>query len=64
MNIEPSFLIIGLELVSTRSYSNPGMTNSYFCHDAKGGGVGLRLNVMVTLIFFKVWKCPLRGPLL
>ena len=55
MNFEPSFLIVGLELVSTRSYTisvqttltctfvylplslSPGMTISYFCHDAKGG---------------------------
>ena len=51
MNFEQSFLIVGLELLSTRSYtmqckrhvylplsSSSGMTNSYFCHDAKGGG--------------------------
>ena len=67
MNFEPSFLIVGLELVSTCSYtmsvqtthvylplsSSPGMTISYFCHDAKGGGGGggPRLNVIMTLIF-------------
>ena len=69
MNFEPSFLV-GLELVSTRSYamsvqmthvylplsSSPGMTISYFCHDAKrgwGGGGGQRLNVKMTQIFKK-----------
>ena len=40
--------------------SSPGMTISYFCHDAKRGGRGPRLNVLMTLIFLKiVWKCPL-----
>ena len=35
--------------------SSPGMTISYFCHDAKRGGRGPSLNVIMTLI---VWKCP------
>ena len=53
MNFEPSFLV-GLELVSTRSYTmslqmvheylplSSGMTISYFCHDAKRGGEGVQ----------------------
>ena len=69
INFEPSFSIIGLELVSTRNYiwcwyKRPGMTIRYFCHDAtrEGGGTGPRLNVIMTLIFKKiVWKCPLTG---
>ena len=44
MNFEPSFLIIGLELVSTRSYTMSVQTTltcisaTVFCHDAKRGG--------------------------
>ena len=67
INFTPSFLIVDLELVSTRSYtmsvqtthvylplsSSPGMTISYFCRDAKRGGGGPRLNVIMTLIFKK-----------
>ena len=43
--------------------SSPGMTISYFCHDAKRrGGGGPRLNVIMMLIFKKiVWKCPISG---
>ena len=42
--------------------SSPGMTISYFCHDAKRGwGRGPRYNVIMMLIFLQiVWKCPLR----
>ena len=39
MNFEPSFLIVGLELVSTCSYTMSVQT-THVCHDAKGGGGG------------------------
>ena len=51
MNFELSFLVVGLELVSTRSYMMSVRTTltcisaavfktRYFCHDAKRGGRG------------------------
>ena len=62
MNSEPSFFIIGLHVathdviwnvlhVYLPLYSIPGMTISYICHDAKEGGRGPRLNVIMMLIF-------------
>ena len=44
----------------------PGMTVSYFCHDAKlegggGGGGGPRLNVIMTLIFKNSLEVSLTG---
>ena len=70
MNFEPPFLIVGLELWSTRTCrcqckrhlhvypplsSSPGMTISYICHDAKRGeGGDPRPNVIMTLIFKKI----------
>ena len=42
---------LGLELVSTRSYSSPGMTISYFCHDTKRRGGEDPRGVIMTLIF-------------
>ena len=69
MNFEPYFLIVGLELVSTRSYTMSVQTTltcisatvfksrydyQLLLEEGGGGGGSPRLNVIMTLIL--VWK--------
>ena len=60
MNFELSFLVVGLELVSTRSYTKSVQTTltcisatvfkTRYDRGGEGGGRGPRLNVIMTLI--------------